>query len=75
VTDDEMVKVAQEHGGQYLISLSDWLDKDSEKRQACERLVNARRARWLGVSRGDGGEPGPGIRLLGDDLRNATEST
>lgn len=68
VTEDEMVKAAQEHGGRYLILLSDWLDKDSAVRQSCQRLVDARRARWLGTHRdSDGGEPGPGIELVGGD--------
>lgn len=74
MTDDEMVKVAQQHGGRYLIEMSDWLDKDSDVRLTCDHLVRSGRARWLNVKHaGEDGEPGPGIQLLGRDLQNAAE--
>ena len=68
MTDEEMVRIAKEHGGRYLISQSDWHNKESAMRKTCERLVHAGRARWMTVKHpGEYGEPGPGIQLIGRD--------
>ena len=68
MTDEEMVRIAKEHGGRYLISQSDWRNKESAMRKTCERLVHVGRARWMTVKYpGEYGEPGPGIQLIGRD--------
>ncbi len=67
-TDEGIVEIAQKHGGRYLITLSAWRDKAGPTYKACEHLVRAGRARWLGLKDSWGyGEPGPGIELSGKD--------
>lgn len=63
-----VIATAKKHGGQYLLTRADWVNEADPMRQACERLVRAGRARWLGIKQpGEPGEPGPGIRLIGRD--------
>lgn len=63
MTADEILKIAQAaDDGRYLMSFSDWRNRDSEVRRACEQLVMSGKARWLGVS-AYGGGMGPGIEL------------
>lgn len=75
-TEDELVRVAQEHGGRYLITLMSWHDEDAEWK-LCDALVKAHRARWLEVPSPSwgGGEPGPGIQLIGRDAIGVKVST
>lgn len=64
---DDIVSSANEHGGRYLISRSDWRNKEGDY-DACAKLVSSGQARWLGIAShaSEGyGEPGPGIQLLG----------
>ncbi len=65
-TETEMIRIARQHNGRYLISLSSWLNHDDEW-AICNRLVEGGRARWLTPKspHNEPSEPGPGIQLLG----------
>jgi len=65
MNEDEVAAIAKQHDGRYLISRSDWRNKEGAY-DACAKLVSSGRARWLGIKTyaSEGfGEPGPGIEL------------